>query len=251
VPTDDDSAMLSRIRLTLEEAGMYIGVDLRDGVVSLSGAVESDESRTAAIDVASAASRDRGYRIEDDLDVLQTAPDAGFLGADDAGGGADAFIASDVNRDGDLDAAFESEPDFAGSVGTTNSEAVVEDGRTYFAPTDPVVLPSEDDQQLQVVGGFGETSVDSTEGAASFDDRNDQDITPDVLRALRKDALTTDLHVRVSALDGVVHLHGQVESPEDAENAEAVGSRIGGAKEVREELKIVGPCGLSDGGATT
>ncbi len=82
--------------------------------------------------------------------------------------------------------------------------------------------------------------MNSTAGAASFDDRNDEDITLDVLRELRKDALTTDLHVRVSALDGVVHLHGQVDSPEDAE---AVASRIGGVKEVREELKIVGPGG--------
>jgi osmotically-inducible protein OsmY len=54
VTSDDDSAMLSRIRLSVEEAGMFIGVDLQDGVASLSGAVESDESRTAAIDVASA-----------------------------------------------------------------------------------------------------------------------------------------------------------------------------------------------------
>lgn len=242
--TNDDAGMLSRIRTTLEEAGIFVSVDLRDGVISLSGEVESEESRVAATDVTRAASTDQCYGLEDDLEVMQSAPDTGFMGDDDTGGGAFAFVDPDVNNDGALDTGFEAEPDFTGNVGTTDAEAVVEDGDTYFAPTDPVVLPNTTDQQLQVVGGFGETSMDATSGAASFDDRDDDDITLDVLRELRKDASTTDLHVRVVSRDGVVHLHGQVESPEDAENAEAVASRIGGVKVVREELKIVGPGGL-------
>ncbi|MDQ3044100.1 MAG: BON domain-containing protein, partial [Chloroflexota bacterium] len=54
----------------------------------------------------------------------------------------------------------------------------------------------------------------------------------------RNDALTTDLELRVTVLDGIVRLHGEVPTLEDAESAEAVASRVGGNLEIREELTI-------------
>ena len=82
--------------------------------------------------------------------------------------------------------------------------------------------------------------MDDLEGAASFDARNDDDLAQAVQRELMEDALTTDLPVRAAAVNGVVVLRGEVPTLEDAENAEAVASRVGGVREVREELTITG-----------
>jgi osmotically-inducible protein OsmY len=40
--------------------------------------------------------------------------------------------------------------------------------------------------------------------------------------------------------NGVAHLHGTVDGPEDADNAEEVASRVPGVIEVREELEVGG-----------
>ena len=108
----------------------------------------------------------------------------------------------------------------------------------YFPPTDPVIRPSDDTEELAILGGFEATSMDDEEGEASFDERPDEDISAAVLRELRQDASTTDLVIHVGTRNGVVHLRGEVPTIEDAENAEDVASRVPGVKEVREELRI-------------
>ena len=239
-PPAGDQELLRQLDAVLEEAGLYLASEIRDGVLYLSGEVESAESRQAALDVAAGLVGPRGLRVDDGIEVLADTPDTGFLADADAGGGRFAYLDPDVDHDDRLDPAYELEPDFTGSIGTTDSEEAAAEATPYFPPTDPVVRPSDDPEELEVVGGFGATSMNDTAGEAGFDARNDEDITQAVLRELAEDSLTTDLSVRVDTRDGVVVLRGLVPSLDDAENAEAVASRVGGVREVREELDVEG-----------
>ncbi len=245
--TDDqatgDQAMLTRLGTTLEEAGIFVAAELDGDTLVLSGEVDTAENRQAALDVATALARPRGLRIDESIDVLDVSPDGAFLGdetAENVGGGSFAFADPDANPNARLDPAFEIDPDFTGSVGTTDSTEAVAEAEVYFPPTDPVVRPTTGPEELAVVGGFAATSMDDPLGSASFDDRNDDDLIQAVHRELREDALTTDLEVRVTARDGTVVLRGEVPSLEDAESAEAVAARVGGVREVREEMTIAG-----------
>ncbi len=239
----DDDAMLARLDATLSEAGIAVGAELDGDTLVLSGEVESEENRQAALDVARALGEPRGLRVDDALSVIDVAPDSPFLGdlsADTLGGGNFAYADPDANPDAQFDPVFETEPDFTEEIGTTDSQESAEEAVPYFPPTDPVVRPTTGDEQLAIVGGFGATSMDDLVGGASFDVRNDDDLAQAVHRELAEDGLTTDLLIRVSAADGVVTLRGDVPTLEDAENAEAVASRVGGVQEVREELGLPG-----------
>jgi hypothetical protein len=227
--------IVDRLTAILEEAGIYVAVELRDG----SGGVESEENRQAALDVATAVAAPRGLRVDDAIDVMDTEPDTAFRGGESEDGDF-AYVRPEIFDDADADQEPEMEPDFTESIGTTDSEEAAAEATPYFPPTDPVVRPSRDPEALEIVGGFGAMSMDDLEGAAGFDPRNDDDLTMAVQRELAEDALTTDLRIRVAAADGVVVLRGAVPCIEDAENAEAVAGRVGGVQEVREELSVVG-----------
>ena len=238
--TNETDEVLARLNHVLEEAGIYVAAELRDGVLTLTGEVDSAENREAALDVATALAAPHGWRIDDGIDVLAAEPATAFEdpGGDDAG--PFGYVDPDVDDDTRLDAGFELDGDLTDDIGTTDSEEAAAEAIPYFPPTDPVVRPTADAEQIEVVGGFDATSMDDLETAAGFDARNDDEISLDVLRELREDALTTDLVIRVGTRNGVVHLHGEVPTLEDAENAEAVASRVAGVKEVREELAIAG-----------
>lgn len=234
-----DEAMLARLNVTLEEAGIFVAAGLDGDTLVLSGAVDTEESRQAALDVAMALATPRGLRVDDAMDVIDVSPDGAFVGDDtgeQAGGGDFAFADPDANPNAQLDPGFELEPDFTADIGTTDSQVSAEEAEPYFPPTDPVVRPTTDSEKLAVVGGFSATSMDDLAGEASFDDRNDDDLAQAVHRELREDALTIDLDIRVTARDGVVTLRGEVPTLEDAESAEEVAGRVGGVREVREEL---------------
>jgi hypothetical protein len=134
------------------------------------------------------------------------------------------------------------EPDFQDDVGTTDVELAVEEGLTYIPPMDPVVMPDDSDDGLEVVGGFASDSLESPltqdQGPARLR-RNDVDLVEAVTRALRADGYTTDLNIEVEVEDGVVYLRGQVTSLEDIEQAEEVAGRVPGVEDVEEELEIV------------
>ena len=240
-PAGGDEALLGRLEALLDEAGIFVAAELRDGVVYLSGEVDSEQNRQAALDVATALAEPEGLRVEDNLDVLPDSPETAF-GDTAIASGAAGFAYLDPDRDDDavVDPGFEAEPDFTRNVGTTDSEEAAEEAEPYFPPTDPVVRPTQDEEQLEVLGGFSGTSMDDLAGAAGFDDRNDDDITQAVLRELAEDALTTDLDIHVTTRNGVVRLRGEVPSLDDAENAEAVAGRVGGVREVEEDLAIAG-----------
>lgn len=238
-----DQGMLDRLDLVLEEAGVSLASEVRDGRLILSGQVDSEEYRQAALDVATALAEPEGLGVEDAIEVLELSPDDAFIGGDrgdDLGGGEFAYAEPDANPSAQFDPAFETEPDFTGDTGTSDPQEAAAEAEPYFPPTDPVVRPSTTDQQLAVVGGFEATATDDLDGTAGFDVRNDDDLAQAVHRELAEDALTIDLPIRVEVVDGVVVLRGEVPSLEDAENAEAVASRVGGVQEVREELTVAG-----------
>jgi hypothetical protein len=236
--TGAEGDLLTRIHDTLAEAGLHVAGEVDDGTLYLSGEVDSEANRQAALDVAHAVADPHGLRVDDAIDVLPRAPEA--VSADAEPGDRGRFGYLDPDRDDDLvlDPGFEGEPDFTDEIGTTDPMEAAEEAIPYFPPTDPVVRPSDDEEELAVVGGFQATAMDGEQQKTGFDYRPDDDISRDVLRELREDALTTDLVVEVATRQGVVHLRGKVPTLEDAENAEAVASRVGGVKEVREELVI-------------
>ena len=239
-PVGGDEALLSRIDTLLDEAGIFVATELRDGVIYVSGEIDSERNRQAALDVATALAAPRGLRVEDNLDVLPESPETAFSDAGVAAGAGGAFAYLDPDRDDDLvvDPGFEAESDFTRDIGTTDSEEAAAEAEPYFPPTDPVVRPTADEEQLAVVGGFSGTSMDDLAGAAGFDARNDDDITQAVLRELAEDAVTTDLEIHVTTRNGSVRLRGEVPSLEDAENAEAVAGRVAGVQEVEEDLAV-------------
>ena len=238
----ESEAMLARLTATLEAASIFVAAELDGDTLVLSGEVDTAESRQAALDVATALATPRGLRVDDAIDVLEISPDLAFGAADESGQARSEFAYADpdANPAARLDPTFELEPDFTNDFGTTDSEEAVAEAVPYFPPTDPVVRPSSDPEQLEIVGGFSATSMDEPAADTALATPGDDELAQLVLRELREDALTTDLAVRVAAVDGVVFLRGIVRTLEDAESAESVAGRIPGVREVREELSIAG-----------
>lgn len=247
--TADDRRMAAAIdRLLQEEAGIYAAVRVGGGVAYLDGLVESAEQREAAGDLAA---RVEGItRVQNDLDL------------EEFGQPGEAVIADESAR---VDAAYQmlqgeqvagdqplrelGEPDFneptpeVGGDTTTNPMIAVEEGIPYSPPTDPVVRPSNDDQGLALVTGFGETSSDEfpdASGVTALGDAppGDEDIREQVVKALRSDAATIDLVIDVIVRNGVVRLRGRVPTLDDAESAEEVAARVPTVLEVIEELEV-------------
>jgi osmotically-inducible protein OsmY len=115
---------------------------------------------------------------------------------------------------------------------------VSDEGVPFFPPTDPVVEPSNDAEELAVVGGFQSTSMDEDPTDPAGRLPGDGQLADMIERELREDALTTDLQIEVDVVNGVVTLTGNVERLDDAVNAEAVAARVEGVQEVREELSV-------------
>ncbi len=237
--------LVGRLTAALSDVEIFVGAEVRDGTLYLSGEVGSASEHQAVLDVARALAGPAGLAVDDSLDVMPTAPVGAFEIGDDAdvspGLGATGFSYLDVDRDENevLDAPMGIEPDFTEDIGTTDSQESVAEAEPYFPPTDPVTRVTDDREGLAIVGGFEATSMDGNVGEAGFDERNDDDINQAVIRELAEDALTTDMVIQADTRDGVVRLRGAVETLDDAENAEAVASRVGGVQEVIEELDII------------
>lgn len=268
--TRDDLADLDQDYAALDFA---IATEVRDGELVLTGVVESDESRQAAVDLAQRYADDLGLTINEGLDVEVVGPEDAFedddraaqgfgdLNAvrlnegedsvridagndDDERAGSDESSGYDGEQDGEnvisLDASFAEDP------GTTNVIDVVENGATYFPPTDPPSGRADDNDGFTVLNGFADSSTDaiSADPDEPEDDTNrlvtDDELADIVRRELREDAVTTDLDIRVTAIGSTVILRGEVDTLEDAENAEAIANEVPAVVEVREELTILG-----------
>ena len=226
------------------QTGIEIMVEQEDGVVVVTGMVESDEMRGAVLDVVRSLAANR--RIDDNLDVIDYLPDqVGETAAEPL------IDVSDEVRSDDV-ALREIEPDFtdqpiltdpvAASGPTASEEDLVGDGDdVYVPPTDPVIGLDERNNVV-VIGGFSPDSMTSISVARSaLDDQpGDEALADAVRRELREDATTTDLGINVSVRNGVVYLRGEVAGLEDVENAEAVAGNVPGVRDVVDDVKVVG-----------
>lgn len=239
-----DEALERNIRELLSDARIPVEVVVRHHVARLFGPVDSIRLREAAIDLASAV--DGVVRVDDDMSYEVISPDMVTEPPDED----EQFGYADEGsfRDDMPDA----EDDFAAPVGTPDDIGVIEEGETYFPPVDPVVEPARSGRGLEIVGGFQSEATDDTEevGGVAFDEsvsvnnetrlieRDDDEMREDVLRALQEDSETTSLVLDVDVLRGVVYLRGNVQSIDDAENAESVASRVPGVVRVEDRTNV-------------
>ena len=224
-----------------EQAGVYAAVEETATEVVLSGLISSEEQRQAAMDIVSGMAPSK--RIIDNLEVVDVLPET--LGE------LHVSTSSDGGFKGALPGSFDSEAlepgDFgdqvirhdtlgaAGPSGFTNDEDISEGEETYVPPTDPVL-----NREGELLGGFGFSSDDSATVETSTQGKrlSDGEIAAAIGRELKEDAATTDLEIHVSVEQSVAELRGSVTSLDDAQDAEAVASRVPGVVEVKENLEI-------------
>ena len=126
---------------------------------------------------------------------------------------------------------------------TADPQVAAEEGMTWVPPTDPPVVPSEDDPQgAQVAAGFGETSQDEPfdadhhSAALSVED----EMSARVREALRADASTSRYadNLVIGTRGSTVAIRGVVDDVDDSDNVVAVASRVSGIDEVVDELDV-------------
>jgi hypothetical protein len=213
-------------------------------VITLDGIVHTEEARQAARDLTFQA-LGSGWRIQDNLDVETVLP----TDVDD-------FV-GDESRADLMDTAEEvaetgaATPDFtdqatlfnplaaSGASSSNLTDPASTGDIVYDPPTDPVV-DVDNRGETRVLNGFGQTAMDDEPVVRSTLDNlpGDESLADAVRLELHSDASTSDLDVDVIVVGGIVHLRGRVEGLEDAENAEAVASRVPGINSVQEELEV-------------
>jgi osmotically-inducible protein OsmY len=223
-----------------------IGVLVRDGLVYLSGAVSFQAQRAEAERLVSSVPGIRGVINQITID------EAGYESSSHIEEVSEAEVIDKLQLEGvELTEDPDAEPDLSGDVGTTDVTMLGDNAGPdyisvpFFPPTDPVVRNADrEDSGMKVVGGWARTSMTKPTQPSDDEDQfglGDYEVQENVIYALRSDAATQDLEIRVSVKDGVVHLHGVVSSLDDAENAEEVAARVDGVQEVVEALSIEEP----------
>jgi osmotically-inducible protein OsmY len=242
------STLIARIERALtEEAGLYVAVEESGGAIVLSGRVDSPEACRAAEDVVARIAP--GARVDNNLEVETTIPqDAAEFNADEPTHVQPPESVAEIEDEGaDLAPDFTDQPlettgieDFAEPLrlDAQTTGILDETENVIFPPTDPVISTASGN--AEVLGGFAATSMDEQEVLPSASDPylGDEAIADAIRQELAEDATTTALHVEVEVRQGTAFLRGQVEGLEDADNAEAVASRVPGVREVREQLRV-------------
>jgi hypothetical protein len=138
------------------------------------------------------------------------------------------------NVDDIPDSEIEVEP-FDQPVETDPTQAV-EEGQPYFPPTDPVVRVDQTGE-TRIAGGFGTgDTLNQLPHSAAEDVLSDEALEDLVHRALRLDASTAHLKLKVGVSQAVVRLQGAIEDESDAESALAVAGDVLGVEDVIDEL---------------
>lgn len=244
------SSLAARIQRELaRQAGIRIVVGEANGVIILSGRVETDADRSRAVQIASSLAPDK--RIENSLETERIVAEgiedtagvnADELNPDDLAESPPALLQStgyDASQNGvplETDEMDVVDPQYEV---TADQVKPVEEDPSYFAPTDPVIGTGQEGETT-VLGGWTPTSTTSQEVAASAEDNQpgDEALASAITRELHEDAATTALQIDVEVDQGVAHLRGTVTDLIDAENAESVASRVPGVRDVIEELNV-------------
>jgi hypothetical protein len=126
---------------------------------------------------------------------------------------------------------------------TYNPQQAAEQGLTYTPPSDPPVVPSEDDLQgAEIAAGFAPSIDDSALDAEVLPLRvshNDLDLLDNVYRSLRNMSETAHLtNIKIQVNQGVVSLLGTVFSQDDIPRVYAIVSELDGVVEVRNHLSV-------------
>jgi osmotically-inducible protein OsmY len=230
-----------RRRLTQATGGRIV-VGESEGALVLDGWVPSRAARERAGALAASLAPDRQIinLLEVERHVVGEGADtatqrAGAPGEDTA----DVTLADDLSSGGLPEVPLETDETDVVDDTVYDEVPPVEPDPSYFAPTDPVIGTGAEGQTT-ILGGWEPTSMSSDEIEPSAEDRQpgDEALADAIIRELHEDAATTALQVEVQVLEGVARLRGTVPDLEDAENAEAVASRVPGVRDVIEELTI-------------
>lgn len=224
-----------------EVVDVSTAIEVDGDTLVVTGIIDSAEERQAILDVLN--DLEPSIRVVDNLAIGGVMPDEiGELNVSETevGGfaGAQPGLRDDESLEpGDFtDQQLLNDPQVAsGPSGTHADDDVSEGDDVYIPPTDPV--RSADGE---ILGGFQTTAdqpepIPVSEVVPGFADGALEEA---VLHELREDASTAGLIIEVSSNQGVITLRGQVNDIDDAENAQAVASRIPGVVEVRDELDL-------------
>ncbi len=238
-----NAALSRRVEAQLAQAGLQVAVDIADGVLVLNGYVDSEESRQAAMDIASQAAPDA--RIDNQLEVESVLPTDVDAFQGDAPTAEMAETSASIRASGgDIDPDFTDRPGLndpllASGADTSGPDDPGSTGEVYTPPVDPVVR-TDAHGAAHVLGGFSIDSAEdsSVEPSAMDDQPGDEALADAIRRELAEDSATSDLEIVVAVRKGVAHLRGQVPDLDDADNAESVAARVPGVREVVEELDV-------------
>jgi len=237
------SVSIDQIERALEAVDLPVAVELTGKTVVLSGMVSSENERQAVHDVVLSLAPE--HRIVDNLDILEVLPESlGGASLSEASVGDFRGATPDTSDNEAIEPGdftdqpiLENPEGVAGPGYTAADEEISEGEESYVPPTDPVR-----DRNNDILGGFKTSSMDDEESTierSALDGAfGDEAIADAVRHLLREDAATTDLRIHVEVDQGVVKLHGTVQSIDDVENAEEVASRAPGVVEVQEELRV-------------
>lgn len=126
---------------------------------------------------------------------------------------------------------------------TFNPYHAQDQGLTYTPPTDPPVIPSQEDPQgAEIAAGFA-TSMEGTEPnvRALPPEIADNDLTlqDNIYEVLRKNSETTHLtDLKVCVRDGVAHLQGTVLGRDDIARVYDIVNSLEGVVDVRSDLTV-------------
>ena len=126
---------------------------------------------------------------------------------------------------------------------TYNPHQAAEQGLTYTPPTDPPVLPSENDPQgVEVAAGFALSMEDSNpdvERLPSSVDNNDLDLLEDIYVALHNNSETGNLtNVKVQVYQGTVNLIGTVPQENDIGLVDEIVGELEGVISIKNNLQV-------------
>jgi osmotically-inducible protein OsmY len=241
-------ATMSQLSETLErqladDAGLYLAVEEDEGTVVLSGMIESENQRLAALDIAAEVAPGRPIQDNMEIDTVEPAR-VGGLDVSETEVGEFAGAAPDTEEAGGLepgdftDQRELTDPLAASGAGAAELETDSNEGdRAYVPPIDPVGTDDE------VIGGYEESTDDLLESmgdGSPLGRPGDEELADNARLALRDDAATIDLDIEVEVEGGRARLRGRVPTIDDGDLAAGVVSRVPGIVDVEDELEVEG-----------